>query len=429
MKNRLTRSSLLLATLTILAGCGSDSSGSGSVDDGRISSGREVFMTETFGNEKFFGDTLGLHTVLNNVAPKDAVALGVQVDISKVPAGIVAVMTGSDLSAKDAALNDPAVTRQLIKADAVIGVKGSYASAAAADDTLTSVGITCGLCHVNVKPTTFTLTSGATPLPIGEPQFNGIPNAKMDAGKILSFTPFAVANGLSATLAGWGPGRFDIRALNELDDSVDNPTAYPPLWNFPALQANGYALGWDGMFKGDNALASISEAVYDLIMHGNGSFATSHGAIAPALAFPPRQAVLDKLQDNPATVITADKLQQVQGFLRSLRSPVAVGFDQLQATAGKALFEGKGKCATCHPSATEFITAGRYSDITPAPPTGDLADGIKVPGLRGVGLTAPYFHDGSSATLLAVVNRFNSRDALGLTETEKAQLVEYLKSL
>lgn len=429
MKNRLTRSSLLLATLTILAGCGSDSSGSGSVDDGRISSGREVFMTETFGNEKFFGDTLGLHTVLNNVAPKDAVALGVQVDISKVPAGIVAVMTGSDLSAKDAALNDPAVTRQLIKADAVIGVKGSYASAAAADDTLTSVGITCGLCHVNVKPTTFTLTSGATPLPIGEPQFNGIPNAKMDAGKILSFTPFAVANGLSATLAGWGPGRFDIRALNELDDSVDNPTAYPPLWNFPALQANGYALGWDGMFKGDNALASISEAVYDLIMHGNGSFATSHGAITPALAFPPRQAVLDKFQDNPATVITADKLLQVQEFLRSLRSPTAGGFDQLQATAGKALFEGKAKCATCHPASAEFITAGRYNDITPAPPTGDLAGGIKVPGLRGVSLTAPYFHDGSSATLLDVVNRFNSRDALGLTETEKTQLVEYLKSL
>ena len=144
MKNHLIRSSLLVA-LTILAGCGSNSSGSadnsGSADISQISAGRELFMTETFGNEKFFGDTLGLHTVLNNVAPKDAVALGVQVDISKVPAGIVAVMTGTDLAAKDAALGDPAVTRQLIKAGAVIGVKGSYASAAAADDTLTSVGI------------------------------------------------------------------------------------------------------------------------------------------------------------------------------------------------------------------------------------------------------------------------------------------------
>lgn len=415
----------LLAAITLLSACGS-----GSTDDSaRIAAGKEVFLHETFGNEKFFGDTLGLHTVLNGVAPKDAVALGVQVDLNKVPAGIVAVMTGTDLAAKDSALSDPAVTRTLIKAGAVIGVKGFYATSAAEDTTLTSVGISCGLCHVTVKPTTFALSSGATPLPIGEPLFDGVPNAKMDAGKILSFTPFAVANGLSNTLAGWGPGRFDIRALNELDDGVDNPTAYPPLWNFPALQANGYALGWDGMFKGADALASISEAVYDLIMHGNGSFATGHGAIPPALAFPPRQAVLDKLQDNPASVITADKMQQVQAFLQSLRSPVATGFDQLQATAGKTLFEGKGKCATCHPAATEFISAGRHSDITLAPPTGDLAGGIKVPGLRGIGLTAPYFHDNSAATLPDVVNRFNSRDALGLSETEKTQLAEYLKSL
>lgn len=423
--NRIIGVALTACVMGLLAACGSSSTDNST----QVTAGKEVFMGETFGNEKFFGDTLGLHTVLNGVAPKDAVTLGVQVDLNKVPADIVAVMTGSDLAAKDAALNDPAVTRKLIKAGAVIGVKGFFATTAANDTTLTSAGISCALCHVTVKSNTFTLTAGATALPIGEPQFNGVPNTKMDAGKILSFTPFAVSNGLSATLAGWGPGRFDIRALNELDDSVDNPTAYPPLWNFPALQANGYALGWDGMFKGTNALASISEGVYDMIMHGNGSFATSHGAIPPALAFPPRQAVLDKFQDNPSSSISADKLLNMQAFLQSLQSPAASGFDSAQATTGKALFEGKAKCSTCHPAATEFISAGRYSDITVAPPTGDLAGGIKVPGLRGVNLTAPYFHDASAATLLDVVNRFNSRDALGLTETEKAQLVEYLKSL
>jgi hypothetical protein len=428
--NKIMGAALTACLLGLLTACGSSSSNNSAADNSaQVGAGKEVFMNETFGNEKFFGDTLGLHTVLNGVAPKDAVALGVQVDLNKVPADVVTVMTGSDLAAKDAALNDPAVTRKLIKAGAVIGVKGFYATTAASDTTLTSVGISCGLCHVTVKPTTFTLAAGATALPIGEPQFNGVPNTKMDAGKILSLTPFAVSNGLSSTLAGWGPGRFDIRALNELDDSVDNPTAYPPLWNFPALQANGYALGWDGMFKGTNSLASIAEGVYDLVMQGNGSFATSHGAIPPALAFPPRQAVLDKFQDNPASVITADKLLQVQTFLQSLKSPAASGFDPTPAAAGKTLFEGKAKCATCHPAAAEFISAGRYSDITATPLTGDLAGGIKVPGLRGVNLTAPYFHDNSAATLLDVVNRFNSRDALGLSDTEKSQLVEYMKSL
>jgi hypothetical protein len=422
------RAAVTASLLALLAACGD---GGTAVDNSaQVSAGKTVFLDETFGNEKFFGETLGLHRVLNNVSPQDAVALGVQVDLNRVPADIVAVMTGSDLAAKDAALSDPAVTRKLIKAGAVIGVKGFFATSAADDTTLTSVGISCALCHVNVKPTTFTLTAGATALPIGEPQFDGVPNTRMDAGKILSFTPFAVANGLSSTLAGWGPGRFDIRALNELDDSVDNPTAYPPLWNFIPLQANGYALGWDGMFKGDDALASISEAVYDLILQGNGSFGTASGAIKPpALAFAPRQAVLDKLVDNPASVITGEKMLQVQAFLRSLQSPAAGVFDQAQAAAGKTLFEGKAQCSTCHPAASEFISAGRYTDITATPPTGDLAGGIKVPGLRGVSLTAPYFHDGSAATLPEVVNRFDSRGALGLSESEKSQLVEYLKSL
>jgi hypothetical protein len=252
----------------------------------------------------------------------------------------------------------------------------------------------------------------------------------MDAGVILSFTPFAQANGLSAALAGWGPGRFDIRALNELDDSVDNPTAYPSLWNFTGLQAQGYALGWDGMFKGENALASLSEGVYDLIMHGNGSFGTASGAIVPpALAFPPRQEVLDKLQDNPATSITAAQMLQVQAFLLSIKSPAPTGFDAAQAAQGEALFTGKAGCAACHPAATEFISAGRYTDITATPPTGDLAGGIKVPGLKGISKSAPYFHDGSAATLLDVVDRFDIRGSLGLTAAEKDALVEYLKSL
>ena len=251
----------------------------------------------------------------------------------------------------------------------------------------------------------------------------------MDAGKILSFTPFAQDNGLSTALAGWGPGKFDIRALNELDDGVDNPTAVPPLWNFKELQANGYSLGWDGLFKGETAIASIAEAIYDLIMHGNGSFATASGGISPALAFMPRQAVLDKLLLNTATTITGDKLLQIQAFLQEITSPAPTGFDTAKAAQGAILFAGKAGCATCHPQTTGFTSPGRHTDITATTPTGDLAGGIKIPGLRGIGLTAPYFHDNSAATLMAVVDRFNTRGSLGLTEIEMDALVEYLKSL
>ena len=76
-----------------------------------VARGRTVLMEETFGNEAFFGDVIGLHTLLDNVSPADAVALGVQVDINRLPQSVIDLMTGSDLAAKDAALGDPATTR------------------------------------------------------------------------------------------------------------------------------------------------------------------------------------------------------------------------------------------------------------------------------------------------------------------------------
>jgi cytochrome c peroxidase len=49
--------------------------------------------------------------------------------------------------------------------------------------------------------------------------------------------------------------------------------------------------------------------------------------------------------------------------------------------------------------------------------------------LRGLLQHPPYFHDGSAADLLAVVNHYNQHFGLNLTDAQKADLVEYLKSL
>jgi cytochrome c peroxidase len=49
--------------------------------------------------------------------------------------------------------------------------------------------------------------------------------------------------------------------------------------------------------------------------------------------------------------------------------------------------------------------------------------------LEGVWQHPPYFHDGSAATLEDVVNTYDARRSLGLTAEEKADLVQYLKSL
>jgi hypothetical protein len=158
-----------------------------------VAEGFNVFMNETFGNENFFGDVVGLHAVLNRTTPAAAVALGAQVDINKVPADIAAVMTGGDLAVKDAALADPVTTRRLIKADAVIGVKGFYANPAdPADIAMIRAGITCALCHVKVTKTEFRLTAGPALLPIGEPNIDGVPNDEMDARPLEQLGPGAV---------------------------------------------------------------------------------------------------------------------------------------------------------------------------------------------------------------------------------------------
>jgi cytochrome c peroxidase len=49
--------------------------------------------------------------------------------------------------------------------------------------------------------------------------------------------------------------------------------------------------------------------------------------------------------------------------------------------------------------------------------------------LRGLLQHPPYFHDGSAPDLLAVVNHYDRFFRLRLTAAQKADLVEYLKSL
>ncbi len=403
-----------------------------------VERGREVLMSETFGNESFFGGVLGLHTLLEKVDPVTAVSLGVQVDLTRTPQPIIDVMTGDDLAAKDAALKDPATTLALLKADAVIGVRARFDEAG----NITSAGITCALCHVNAEPTEFELSSGPTKLPIGKPRFDGIPNAKMNAGAIIAATPFVQGlddgGATAAALNAWGPGNFDIRALpdNVLDDGVDNPTNYPPIWNFVDLSEQGYTFGWDGLFKdngnSNNALASQAEAVYDLVMHGNGAFGTAAGTLPPELSITPPQSLLDALAkaetDQPGNDVTLDKLLDLQAFMRSITSPAPVGFDVASAERGFELFYGKANCSSCH-SSPDLTGPGLFTAITE--PKGGLSGGIHVPSLRGVASTAPYFSNGSAATLYdAVATIVEKIDQVpALTINEQNDLVEYLKSL
>lgn len=119
-----------------------------------------------------------------------------------------------------------------------------------------------------------------------------------------------------------------------------------------------------------------------------------------------------------------------------------------EAKRGFAMFNGKAQCAACH-EGWNFTNEG-FQDI--GLPSKDIGRGeylpgvikmqhaFKTPGLREIGRRSPFMHDGSLATLEAVIDHYDhggvdrpSRSdlmhPLGLTTQEKADLVAFLKTL
>ncbi|QPF89442.1 cytochrome-c peroxidase [Bradyrhizobium commune] len=118
------------------------------------------------------------------------------------------------------------------------------------------------------------------------------------------------------------------------------------------------------------------------------------------------------------------------------------------AKRGFALFNGKAQCAACH-EGWNFTNEG-FQDI--GLPSTDIGRGeylpgvikmqhaFKTPGLREISRRSPFMHDGSLATLEAVVDHYDhggvdrpSRSdlmrPLSLTAQDKADLVAFLKTL
>jgi hypothetical protein len=177
--------------------------------DKTFSEGQEIFRFDSFGSEAFWTQTR-LHQAIAGaknggvgpgVSPKTALALGLKVDMLKVPPGIAAaVATGK------ADLDDPANTVALLKAGAVVGVKGIFD---AGGKTLTGIGITCALCHSTVDDK---LQPG-----IGR-RLDGWANRDLNIGAIVAAAPdlSAFAKLLQVdeatvrkVLNSWGPGKYD----------------------------------------------------------------------------------------------------------------------------------------------------------------------------------------------------------------------------
>src|SRR5437868_11763782 len=126
---------ILAAAATLLAPFASatDSSHSFAVERHalrQIHEGRDTFRYDTFGDEAFWGDGLGLHLALAGaanggvgpgVSPKTALSVGLKVDVDALPSALQRDLAGGKVN-----LDDPAVTLALLKLDAVLGVTGFF---------------------------------------------------------------------------------------------------------------------------------------------------------------------------------------------------------------------------------------------------------------------------------------------------------------
>jgi cytochrome c peroxidase len=104
-----------------------------------------------------------------------------------------------------------------------------------------------------------------------------------------------------------------------------------------------------------------------------------------------------------------------------------------EAWRGMNLFYSpRAGCSGCHRGfnfSGDVRYAGSKNERPRLASNGVTVGEFRVPTLRNIALTAPYMHDGSLATLEAVIDRYSEARKLGLSAEEKADLLAFLKSL
>lgn len=371
-----------------------------------IDAGRQIFRYDTFGDEQLWTDVLRMHEVVANVPPATALAVGLKVDVDALPPAVIEALQAGQVD-----LTDPAVTVELLRLNAVVGVQGKV------DDLgrLTSVGITCALCHSSVDDS---FTTG-----IGR-RLDGWANTTLNVGAIVALSP-ALDAATKAEFNAWGPGKYDPRhhAFDGTSiiplNSPSLPIVIPPIYGLRGVGFETFTA--DGPISYWNSYVGVGQ------MGGQGRFND------------PRIGLFI----NQTPDLVTPKLAALLDYQLSLRPPAPPGgrVDRQAANRGRALFRNEAGCAACHQGSTftdvlsgpdpnvPFLHHPAETGMDPAYASRSATGRYRTTPLRGLLQHAPYFHDGSARDLLAVVEHYDRLFGLHLTAAQKADLVEYLKSL
>ena len=397
-----------------------------------LEEGRRIFRYETFGDEAYWSDKLKLHRAISGaklggvgqgLSPKAALSVGLKVDMDALPADLVAKVKNGQVN-----LDDPATTLALIKLDSVLGVKGTFNS----DGSLKAVGLSCAVCHSTVDD--------AFMPGIGH-RLDGWANRDLNVGQIISLAPDTSALTqllgvdevtLKKVLASWGPGKFDAE-LN-LDGKAFRPdgkpaaTLIPPAFGMAGVNNHTWTGGW-------GTVTYWNAYVANLELQGQGTFFDERLNDAKKYPIAAKAGLGNK---RSATDMVTAKLAALHFYQLAIPAPTPPpgSFEQAAATRGEAIFKGKANCAQCHvpPLFTEpGWNTHKASDIGIDDFQSNRSpdNSYRTAPLRGLfaHMKGGFYHDGRFATLLDVVNHYNDFKKLNLTEQEKRDLVEFLKSL
>ena len=378
-------------------------------DDVKRREGQEIFRYDTFGDEQLWTDVLKMHEVIPSVDPATALAVGLKVDVDALPAAVVDALRAGQVD-----LTNPAVTLELIRLNAVVGVKGTVQ-----DGKLTRVGITCALCHSSVD-NSFAPSIGR--------RMDGWANTDLNVGAIVALSP-ALDEATKAEFRAWGPGKYDPRhhafdGNNIISLNTPSlPIVIPPIYDLRGVGFETFTA--DGPISYWNAYVGVGQ------MGGQGNF--SDPRIGLTISHTPD--------------LVTSKLPALLAYQLSLRAPKAAPgtFDAGAAERGKDVFRNQARCASCHqgPTFTDvlknvfrgnqdpepFLHAPANVGQDPAYAMRTATGKYRTTPLRGLQQHPPYFHDGSAPTLEAVVDHYVRLFGLNLTPGQRADLVEYLKSL
>ena len=388
----------------LVAGCGGGSAQPDSSSDeaALVAQGKQIFRFDTFGDESQWSDTLRMHEVIAAaVDPTTALSVGLKVDAEALPPAVVQGIQNGSVD-----LKSPDTTIALLKLNAVVGVQGKVETVGG-KDTLTRVGITCALCHSTVDDS---FAPG-----IGK-RLDGWPNRDLNPGAIIALSP-ALSATTKLVYNSWGKGKYDPR-FNQ--DGMNGPQVIPPAYGLSGIhRITSTGDGEDIAYW--NRYVGVTQ------MGGHGSFSD------------PRTGV--NVTNGTDDLITS-KLPALQAYQLSLNAPPAPAgsFDTVAAVRGQRVFNGAGTCSTCHSGIVMTDANSRLhpvSDVVSEPePNGapsyasrSATKQYRTAPLAGIWQHAPYFHNGSAATLEAVVQTYNTKKSLGLNNADMSDLVEYLKSL